>query len=151
MNAYIYQADIYCAECAQEIIADLKRPLAEQAEADVDIAIEKLEAELGIDLSDSPKTYRRILAKRLDVLVPDISDESSYDSDEWPKGPYGDGGGEADVPQHCGHCKEFLENPLTPEGMAYVRESQVDEWDSFYEIDRAEGGNGQCGRLTITK
>jgi len=28
-------------------------------------------------------------------------------------GPYPDGGGEADAPQHCGGCGVFLENPLT--------------------------------------
>lgn len=49
-------------------------------------------------------------------------DESSYDSDAFPKGPYGDGGGEADSPQHCDACGVFLENPLTPDGDAYVRE-----------------------------
>lgn len=50
------------------------------------------------------------------------SDESSYDSDEWPKGPYADGGGEADTPQHCDGCGLFLENPLTADGLAYVAE-----------------------------
>jgi hypothetical protein len=49
------------------------------------------------------------------------NDESSYDSDEFPKGPYPDGGGEADTPQHCDHCEVFLENPLTGDGYAYLR------------------------------
>lgn len=48
--------------------------------------------------------------------------ESTYDSDDWPKGPFPDGGGEADTPQHCGACGVFLENPLTTDGCAYVRE-----------------------------
>lgn len=48
-------------------------------------------------------------------------DESLYDSSDYPKGPYADGGGEADSPQHCGDCGEFLGNPLTPDGVAYVR------------------------------
>lgn len=51
----------------------------------------------------------------------DMHDESSYDSDEWPKGPYGDGGGEADSPQHCDMCGVFLDNPLTPDGSTYVK------------------------------
>lgn len=51
----------------------------------------------------------------------DMDDESSYDSDHWPKGPYSDGGGEADCPQHCDHCGEFLENSLTMDGDCYVR------------------------------
>lgn len=42
------------------------------------------------------------------------------DSDSYPQGPYSDGGGEADVPQHCDHCGMFLENPLTGDGYNYV-------------------------------
>lgn len=48
-------------------------------------------------------------------------DESSYDSDEWPKGPYPDGGGESDSPQNCDTCGVFLENILTPDGDAWLR------------------------------
>jgi hypothetical protein len=44
------------------------------------------------------------------------------DSDRYPQGPYPGGGGEADCPQHCDQCGLFLENPLTPDGDAYVRE-----------------------------
>lgn len=61
----------------------------------------------------------------------DENDESSYDSDEWPKGPYPDGGGEADTPQHCDHCGVFLDNPLTPDGECYVEE----RFDNFVERD----------------
>lgn len=69
---------------------------------------------------------------------------ASEDSGDCPQGPYGDGGGEADVPQHCDHCGVFLENPLTSEGYQYVREATADEtshnsvlaeWISFYELD----------------
>ena len=59
--------------------------------------------------------------------VADAEDESSYDSDDFPKGPYSDGGGESDSPQHCDHCQAFLENPLTVDGFRYVREA-VREW-----------------------
>lgn len=44
------------------------------------------------------------------------------DSDRWPQGPYPDGGGEADCPQHCDHCNVFLENPLTCAGYDYLQE-----------------------------
>lgn len=44
------------------------------------------------------------------------------DSDRYPQGPYGDGGGEADCPQHCGACRTFLYNPLTGDGEKYVVE-----------------------------
>ena len=47
---------------------------------------------------------------------------NKQDSDEWPQGPFGDGGGEADCPQHCDSCGLFLENLLTEDGQDYVRE-----------------------------
>ena len=65
----------------------------------------------------------------------DPDDERSYDSGEFPKGPYPDGGGEADCPQHCGagpecvnaiECDDgrkvgvWLENELTTDGVKYV-------------------------------
>jgi len=66
-------------------------------------------------------------------------DESSYDSDDFPKGPYPNGGGSSDTPQHCAKCGVFLENPLTTEGVDYVREvvnstprSIVAKWKTFY-------------------
>ena len=47
-------------------------------------------------------------------------DETTYDSSEYPKGPYADGGGESDSPSHCDHCHCFLENSLTRDGLEYV-------------------------------
>ena len=79
--------------------------------------------------------------------------EWSYDSGEFPKGPYPDGGGEADCPQHCGSGPEchnaielpdgtkvgaWLENELTMDGLEYVKEAireggEVAEmWNGFY-------------------
>lgn len=49
--------------------------------------------------------------------------EYNEDSDHFPNGPWPDGGGEADCPQHCDHCGVFLENPLTPDGDTYVRKA----------------------------
>jgi len=63
------------------------------------------------------------------------------DSDCWPRGPYPRGGGEADSPQHCGHCGLFLENPLTSDGEEYVRKTiahpgvtfaPLGEWRAYY-------------------
>ncbi len=72
----------------------------------------------------------------------DPDNESSYDSGDWPKGPFPDGGGEADSPCHCGGCGVFLENPLTDDGRAYVaqawpRGTVSAMWRRFYGI-RAE-------------
>ena len=94
MNAYIFNADIFCEECTQE-----------------------LRTELGNE--GKPDTG---------------------DSDDFPQGPYSDGGGESDCPEHCGDCGVFLENSLTTDGENYVKVS-VDvgyggvaesEWKPFY-------------------
>ena len=45
------------------------------------------------------------------------------DSDNYPQGPYSNGGGEADAPQHCDHCRAFLDNPLTDHGRHYVAQA----------------------------
>ena len=60
-------------------------------------------------------------------------DESSYDSDQFPKGPFPQGGGEADCPQHCDQCGKFLKNPLTSDGVAYIREkfNEVEDTSGF--------------------
>jgi hypothetical protein len=84
----------------------------------------------------------------------DPDDEHTYDSEEYPKGPYAEGGGESDCPQHCGSGADcvnaielyngtkigaFLENPLTSDGLTYARESYETEktevtelWRDFY-------------------
>jgi hypothetical protein len=84
-----------------------------------------------------------------------IAPQSGGDSDTFPQGPYANGGGEADSPQHCDHCAKFLENPLTSDGLAYVREATQDwqessvgvpevigAWQRFYadELAAAFGG-----------
>lgn len=79
IGAYIYQADIYCEDCGND-----------------------LKAKFG------------------PVKFP------SEDSDEYPQGPFCDGGGEADCPQHCASCGMFLQNPLTPDGDNYVQEKAKD-------------------------
>jgi hypothetical protein len=78
-----------------------------------------------------------------------FTSESDYDSDDLPKGPYGDSAGEADTPQHCDGCRQFLENPLTGDGLTYVEDAirealttkrltgatneAVAEWADFYK------------------
>ena len=49
------------------------------------------------------------------------NDETSYDSDSFPKGPYD--ASESDTPDYCERCRLFLENPLTCDGVRYVREA----------------------------
>ena len=66
-----------------------------------------------------------------------------WDTDDYPAGPFPDGGGEADCPWHCGSCGVFLENPLTSDGYEYVRESVqeaidanpvVSQWAEYYNF-----------------
>lgn len=69
-------------------------------------------------------------------------EEGNEDSGHYPQGPYENGGGEADCPQHCDHCNVFLKNPLTGDGVAYVVErlsnnaqgesGVMEEWRDFY-------------------
>lgn len=63
------------------------------------------------------------------------------DSDDFPCGPYADGGGESDTPAHCGRCSLFLENRLTLDGIAYVQDALqandgnagvLETWHGFY-------------------
>ena len=68
----------------------------------------------------------------------DEDDERSFDSDDFPKGPFGDGGGEADSIHHCDSnerclnaielpCKSkigaWLGNDLTSEGAQWLSDS----------------------------
>ena len=91
----------------------------------------------------------------------DPYNEWSYDSDEFPKGPFLDGS-EADFPQHCGAGEDclnaielsdgtkigaWLRNDLTADGVEYVKEAireggEVGEmWADFYrdyDLEKAE-------------
>jgi hypothetical protein len=140
MDTYIYQADIYCEDCGQAIIDRLRAEARDKASLQVQATATALESQYGIDPDKFPKFFDMLERAAFRQLACDTSDESSYDSDEWPKGPYGNGGGESDCPQHCGDCHEFLENPLTPDGYQYVRENYCAQWDSFYDITREEPG-----------
>lgn len=42
----------------------------------------------------------------------ELDNESTWDSDDYPKGPYPNGGGEADCAQHCDGCGVALGNPV---------------------------------------
>ena len=98
MNVYMYQADLYCENCTNEIGM---------------VCHSEYHKPRGTNLCDSDCT---------------------------PIGPYPDGGGEADCPNHCGGCGLFLENPLTQDGMDYVKDAiedgtgtVVQEWKEFYD------------------
>jgi hypothetical protein len=56
----------------------------------------------------------------MDVSANGFTSESHYDGGDLPKGPIAEGGGEADAPQHCDGCGQFLGNPLTVDGLISV-------------------------------
>lgn len=122
MDVYIYQAALLCVPCGERIRAELKEDCG---------CCGGLHAFLGgIDC----RGFNR---------EGEPTCESHYDSDDYPKGPFPDGGGEADSPQHCDFCLKFLQNPLTAEGGAYVRAwlesgrgdaAVLREWREFYDI-----------------
>lgn len=73
----------------------------------------------------------------------DPENESSWDSDKFPKSTAGLSD-EADTPQHCDHCQLFLENRLTGDGYEYVLQKLLDDdgdadvlqlWRDFYGDD----------------
>lgn len=72
-------------------------------------------------------------------------DREGNNPDCFPDGPYVDGGGESDSPEHCDCCHAFLENPLTTDGMEYVRSACLERdpternlattvWAPFYGV-----------------
>lgn len=100
----------------------------------------------------------------VELLNTYVPEDERDDSDRYPQGPTPDGGGEADCPQHCGKCGQFLQNPLTNEGVLHVLESfskyeenqELDEthqeWAEFYDLgpndteiwDLSSEGVGAC-------
>ena len=87
-------------------------------------------------------------------IIGELAASLAYENDsEWfPQGPHPNGGGGADTPQHCDSCGVFLENPLTADGVEYVREaiayyvdrhgytgSTTGQWAEFYGLEAVEG------------
>jgi hypothetical protein len=99
MDVYLYKAALWCGSCI------IKALVAERKAAPGAIDMPPAEALEQI------------------VSANGFTAESDYDSDDLPKGPYADGGGEADTPQHCDGCRQFLENPLTCDGVVYVEDA----------------------------
>jgi hypothetical protein len=134
VDAYIYCADIYCEDCGEAIKKDLLEGIG---------TCPKCQTPLGYIEIDDENVYGCAKCERAAISLLGFDDERSYDSSEFPKGPYSDGGGESDVPQHCGSGADcingidlesdpsngavirvgcFLENDLTTDGVNYLNE-----------------------------
>lgn len=59
----------------------------------------------------------------------DAGDETSYDSDDYPKGPHAVS--ESDGPEHCDACHVFLENDLTAEGVTHTTKLVHGDWNEW--------------------
>lgn len=114
MQVFIYQSALLCKSCGEaaraKLDSDGKRPPVYREESHNVNAFG--------EASFHPDKFIR------------EAHESTFDSDDYPKGPYPDGGGEADCPQHCDTCGEFLGNPLTDDGRQYVRDALARAPDS---------------------
>ena len=87
--------------------------------------------------------------------------EDTGDTDEYPQYVDND---EADCPQHCGDCGEFLENALTMDGYDYVKEAIMDdlkagndnsvavtEWAPYYDINNEQLNSGVLDGMLCPK
>jgi hypothetical protein len=126
-DAYMYQAALWCEDCTRGVILDNIGFQPNGSIAKADLSTPDLLADCVRDRGRDP------------------NNESTWDTDEFPKGPYAAGGGEADTPQHCDGCKCFLENPLTGDGYEYVLAAlqandgdaeTLKTWRDFYGSDR---------------
>ena len=125
MDAYICKAGLWCGPCVIKTVVAARKA-----------------APGAIDMSPAEALQQIVSANG-------FTRESHYDSEDLPKGPYVQGGGEADTPQHCEGCKQFLGNPLTSDGMLWVEGAirdylttrnpiavttdTVNEWADFYK------------------
>lgn len=123
MRVYMYHAALFCDRCAI--------PIMKQLTFDCGIC--------GGRHPDIPAVDCRAFHQKDRRHFWDPP-SAPYDSDDFPKGPFPNGGGEADSPQHCDDCGRFLMNPLTPEGYAHVR----DRLDAY-----AEHGMGRLDVLSV--
>lgn len=80
-------------------------------------------------------------------IADDLTESGTVDKGDSEYFPQGAAIGESDTPDHCDTCGVFLENPLTPDGVAYVRQaledgtgnrSVLDTWREFYADELEE-------------
>jgi hypothetical protein len=136
MDAYLYQAALYCGPCVVKALHAAGKA-----------------APGALDMPPADALFQIVSANGFDS-------QSDYDSDDLPKGPYADGGGEADTPQHCDACGLFLENPLTGDGTRYVNEKLIEhardgsgtravlkQWAQHYHAQSYEPGEATLDDL----
>src|SRR6516162_185945 len=103
MDAYIYKTGLWCGPCIVKALVAARKAAP---------------GAIGM----SPAEVLQQIASANGFTC-----ESDYDSDDLPKGPIAEGGGEADTPRHCEACRRFLANPLTGDGLIWV-EDAIRDW-----------------------
>lgn len=138
METYIYNADLLCGDCGHDVRRNI--------EATAMDSFRERNPDAILDSSDP---------EDVDIALGfDPENESDYDSEQYPKGPFP--AGESDSPDHCGKCGVFLENPLTGDGYEYVIDAFISflvyrdgdaetirQWLAFYadSLDMADVGD----------
>lgn len=133
---YAYQADIYCDDCAEEIIRQW--PLPACTCRGEDAPHNALAEGIGPD-----GVAHSAACPLCDWTAPE-------DSGEYPQKDTSSG--ETDSPQHCADCGEFLQNPLTDDGYRYVQEqlnaqgcaTTLQTWANFYGFTFQGWTTDQC-------
>ena len=112
---YIYNGDLYCQPCGKALVEQFNDALDKDVHG-------------MLDWSNHPDLYE--------------------DSNSWPQ-EYSRHDGETDTPDHCSAsisivgddgltrfstCQRFLGRTLTPDGVAYVQQSAVDDLDQYGAI-----------------
>lgn len=166
MDAYMYAADLLCGPCAEKTRETLKTAPGWTFHA------EDPEGDLTGDYWLAPATEGghafNAEGQVFHVMAPSglLREVGGTDTDTFPAGPFADGGGESDSPQHCADCGLFLENDLTEDGLAYVAGTvgrdlsggllssvAVQTWGPFYrdQLDRdlPAGGDALVGALDL--
>lgn len=108
MNVYMYGAALYSGAGLIEVLIREGRAAPFARTGGVEALLDEMATGEGIDRADESS---------FDSCTP-MGDQPPF-----PKGPFADGGGEADCPQHCDATGEFLDNPLTEDGSAYVKQA----------------------------
>lgn len=135
--AAIYQADVYCDDCAEDIKRRICTELLAREGSDWRTGLLEL-----IDLEDLEELHQFEESAAVDSLIEllDCVDQREYDSDEYPKGC--DDDETSDSPSHCGSHEDclnptvlidgskvghFFENNLTEYGEEYVRDTVCED------------------------
>jgi hypothetical protein len=77
-----------------------------------------------------PHCADEIKRRLADVAPANPDDETTYDSGDYPKGPFSDDS--SDTPHNCANCGDYIEGPLTEDGVDYVIDAMQNDIDCHH-------------------